>query len=230
MSDTSADVHKTDSHKPEAREPDVHNADVHSADAHHADAHRADAHDLALAMAGEGEAFGRIFDRHRDRIHRHTQRLVPAAHDADDAVAITFLEAWRHRDRVRIVDGSMLPWLLVTATNVAQNLSRGARRYRALLLKLPPAEHHADHAELDDDGPASAALRSLSLADRQVVTLCVLEGLSTAEAADALGVPAGTVKSRLSRAKQRLAERLALLNTTQPRPTHSVTSTPEEAR
>ena len=200
MSDTSADVHKTDSHKPEAREPDVHNADVHSADAHHADAHRADAHDLALAMAGEGEAFGRIFDRHRDRIHRHTQRLVPAAHDADDAVAITFLEAWRHRDRVRIVDGSMLPWLLVTATNVAQNLSRGARRYRALLLKLPPAEHHADHAELDDDGPASAALRSLSLADRQVVTLCVLEGLSTAEAADALGVPAGTVKSRLSRA------------------------------
>ena len=225
MSDTSADVHKTDSHKPEAREPDVHNAD-----AHNAHAHRADAHDLALAMAGEGEAFGRIFDRHRDRIHRHTQRLVPAAHDADDAVAITFLEAWRHRDRVRIVDGSMLPWLLVTATKVAQNLSRGARRYRALLLKLPPAEHHADHAELDDDGPASAALRSLSLADRQVVTLCVLEGLSTAEAADALGVPAGTVKSRLSRAKQRLAERLALLNTTQPRPTHSVTSTPEEAR
>jgi RNA polymerase sigma-70 factor (ECF subfamily) len=230
MSDTSAHPH----------EEGAPEADPHEADQHETYAHSTDAHDLALAIAGEGEAFGRIFDRHRDRIRRHSLRLVPAVHDVDDVVAITFLEAWRRRDLVRIVDGSMLPWLLVTATNVAQNLRRGARRHRALLLKLPPADHAADHADLDDDGPASEALRSLSLADRQVLTLCVLEGLPIGEAADALGIPAGTVKSRLSRARQRLAQRVAPLHPTpphpsqphptQPHPTKPVINTPEEAR
>ncbi|HEV7741233.1 MAG TPA: sigma-70 family RNA polymerase sigma factor [Pseudolysinimonas sp.] len=164
-----------------------------------------DAHDWALARAGEGEAFGRIFDRHRDRVFRHGLRLVTVTADADDLVAITFLEAWRRRDSVRLVDGSVLPWLLVTATNVSRNLSRSARRYRALLARLPADPHTPDHAEFVDDGEASTALRRLSAADQQVLTLCVLEGMSERAAAHALGIPAGTVKSRLSRAKNRLA-------------------------
>ena len=161
------------------------------------------------ALAGDGEAFGEIFDRHRDRIVRHSRRLVTSSHDVDDVVAITFLEAWRLRDRVRIVDGSVLPWLLVTATNCAQNLSRGIRRHRALLHKLPAEPDAPDHAETIDGGPATDALNSLSVADRQVIVLCVLEGFSTNEAAAALAVPPGTVKSRLSRAKRRLAQRVA---------------------
>lgn len=165
--------------------------------------------DWASAQQGVGEAFGRIFDRHRDRVHRHVLRLVPVPADADDAVAITFLEAWRRRGDARLVEGSLLPWLLVTATRVTQNLTRSARRHRALLAKLPPGEPVADHADRHDEGPASAALRELSLADRQVVTLCVLEGLNDREAAAALGLPVGTVKSRLSRAKRRLADRLS---------------------
>jgi RNA polymerase sigma-70 factor (ECF subfamily) len=60
-----------------------------------------------------------------------------------------------------------------------------------------------------DDGYAQQALRSLSRADQQVITLCVLEGLAEKQAAVALGVPAGTVKSRLSRAKARLAAQVA---------------------
>ncbi|NYF08894.1 RNA polymerase sigma-70 factor (ECF subfamily) [Leifsonia sp. AK011] len=165
--------------------------------------------DWAAAAAGDGEAFGRVFDRHRDRVVRHSIRLVPTPTDADDVVAITFLEAWRRRDRVRFVDGSALPWLLVTATNSARNLSRTARRYRALLARLPASDATPDHAERFDDSTAVAALRSLSAADRQIVTLCILEGFSEREAAEALGVPQGTVKSRLSRAKKRLAERIA---------------------
>jgi RNA polymerase sigma-70 factor (ECF subfamily) len=75
--------------------------------------------DWFRARAGEGEAFGRIFDRHRNRIHRHSLRLVDRPADADDVVAIVFLEAWRRRDDVRIVADSILPWLLVTATQAA---------------------------------------------------------------------------------------------------------------
>lgn len=164
-----------------------------------------DATDWALACSGQGEAFGRIFDRHRDRVFRHGLRLVDGVADADDLVAITFLEAWRRRDALRVVDGSVLPWLLVTATHVAQNLRRSARRHRALLAKLPPDPHGPDHADGFDDGEAHAALRELPLIDRQILTLCVLEGYSERDAATALGVPAGTVKSRLARARTRLA-------------------------
>lgn len=164
--------------------------------------------DWALAVAGEGEAFGRVFDRHRDRVRRHSLRLVPVLIDAEDVVASTFLEAWRKRDRVRFVNGSILPWLLVTATNVARNSARSHRRHRILLSRLPAPVPYPDHAEVFDDGAASAALLTLSTADQQVITLCILHDLSEAEAATALGVAPGTVKSRLSRAKARLAQRL----------------------
>lgn len=164
--------------------------------------------DWAQAQRGIGEGFGRIFDRHRDRVYRHVLRLVPVVADADDAVAIVFLEAWRRRADARLVDDSLLPWLLVTATKVTQNLNRSARRHRALLAKLPPEEDALDHAEHLEDGPASAALRDLPLPDRHVITLCVLEGLTDREAALVLDLPVGTVKSRLSRAKRRLAARI----------------------
>ncbi len=160
------------------------------------------------AVRGEGEAFGRIFDRHRERVYRHGYRLVPTAADADDVVAIAFLEAWRRRDAIRFVDGSMLPWLLVTATNASRNLTRSSRRHSALLRRLPPETDHPDPADSVDDGDAQAALRTLSLDDQRIVPLCVLEGFSEREAATVLGIPPGTVKSRLSRAKARLGLRL----------------------
>lgn len=87
-----------------------------------------DAEHWRRAIAGEGDAFAAIFDRHRSRVLRHSLRLVPTASDADDIVAITFMEAWRRRRTVRFVDGSVLPWLLVTATNVSHNVRRSSRR------------------------------------------------------------------------------------------------------
>jgi RNA polymerase sigma factor (sigma-70 family) len=167
-----------------------------------------DAADWAAALRGEGEAFGRVFDRHHDRIRRHCVRLVDETDDAADAVAVVFLEAWRLRERVRIVDGSVLPWLLVTATNVCRNQSRSARRYRAVLARLPAPEPTPDHAADDDSGEAVQALRTLSAADQHLLTLSVLEGYPERDIAATLGVPAGTVKSRLSRARQRFARAL----------------------
>ncbi|MCU1407490.1 MAG: hypothetical protein JWQ43_3793, partial [Glaciihabitans sp.] len=76
--------------------------------------HTTDAAEWPLVLHSDGDAVGRVFDRHRDRIFRHSLALVPSGDDARDVVAITFLEAWRRRDSVRFVDGSLLPWLLVT--------------------------------------------------------------------------------------------------------------------
>jgi len=96
-----------------------------------------DEDEWALALVGDPSAFSRIFLRHRDRVFRHSFRLVPTATDADDAVATVFFETWRRRARIRFVEGSMLPWLLLTATNVARNLRRSTARYRQLLDGLP---------------------------------------------------------------------------------------------
>ena len=175
---------------------------------HSVNAPPTDSTDWALALAGEGEAFGRIFDRHHARLLRHSRRLVTDPADADDVVAITFLEAWRIRSRVRLVGESVLPWLLVTATNVASNVNRGARRYRALLARLPVSDPVRDPTVMFDDSEAIEALGRLSLSDRRVIVLCVLEGYSEREVAELLGVAPGTIKSRLFRAKQRVREQL----------------------
>jgi len=167
-----------------------------------------DEDEWALALVGDPSAFSRIFLRHRDRVFRHSFRLVPTATDADDAVATVFFETWRRRARIRFVEGSMLPWLLLTATNVARNLRRSTARYRQLLDGLPLEQQELDPTRSSDDDAATNALRRLSLNDQRVITLCVLEDYSEADAADALGVPKGTVKSRLSRAKRRLAASL----------------------
>lgn len=159
-------------------------------------------------VAGDGESFGVIFDRHRSRIRRHAHGLVPGPEDAEDVVAIVFLEAWRRRARVRFVDGSVLPWLLRTATNIAHNHTRSARRYARALARLPAADHFPDHADTLDDGAALAATRQLPLAYQEVIILCVIEGLNPGEAAHVLGVADGTVRSRLSRAKAQLREAL----------------------
>jgi RNA polymerase sigma factor (sigma-70 family) len=167
-----------------------------------------DAEDWALVLNGDGEAFGRIFDRRKAQVRRQTRRLLDGPVDAEDAVAIVFLEAWRKRASVRVVDGSVLPWLLVTAVHVARNMRRGRARYDRLLSRLPPPARVADPASVVEDRGVLTAMRSLSLADQQVLTLCVLEGWSQQDAAGVLGVAPGTVKSRLHRAKQRLAQRV----------------------
>jgi RNA polymerase sigma-70 factor (ECF subfamily) len=158
----------------------------------------------ARVVRGDGVAFQEIFNLHGGRLLRHALRFVPNRADAEDVVAMVFLEAWRKRDQVRFVDQSMLPWLLVTTTNLGNNVARGQRRYRALLTRFPVDTSAGDPTDIFDDGEAVAALRSLSTADQRIITLCVLEGFSEKVAAVALAVPAGTVKSRLHRAKQRL--------------------------
>jgi RNA polymerase sigma-70 factor (ECF subfamily) len=168
-----------------------------------------DTGDWSQAVAGDGEAFGRIFDRNRRAVRRQAARFLSSPHDVEDAVAVVFLEAWRRRDAVRLVDGSVLPWLLVTAVHVTANIRRSSRRYQALLAHLPEPPTAPDPATSLDESGALAALRRLSLPDQQVLTLCVLEGWSERDAATALRVRPGTVKSRLHRAKLRLAALVA---------------------
>lgn len=166
----------------------------------------------ANALAGDGEAFGQIFDQHKDRVFRHALRLVDQRADAEDVTASAFLELWRRRHDARVVSGSLLPWLLVTTTNLTRNLHRSTRRHRALLARLPrpglaidPAQAHLDSSALDGLEPELAsALRDLPVLDQQVLGLTALEGFSLEEAGLALGLSTSAVKSRLHRIRRRL--------------------------
>ncbi|MDQ1128022.1 RNA polymerase sigma factor [Microbacterium sp. SORGH_AS_0888] len=164
----------------------------------------------ARVRAGDESALGALFDRYESRLFRHACRLLSEREDAKDAVAIAFFELWRRRSSVRVVDGSPLPWLLVTLANACRNLERSARRYRALLHRTPAAGEVPAPSAGDETG-VMAALAQLPAAERSVVVLVVLEGYAERETAEALGIPAGTVKSRLARAKSRLREEMTAM-------------------
>lgn len=168
------------------------------------------------ARNGDPRAYEQVYERHRDRVFGQAARLLRSRIEAEDVTALVFLEAWRRRADVRVVDGSVLPWLLVTTNNVVRNVARAARRHRAAMdriASLAPVRAEAEEAFDDvDSGPERSAVRhalaQLRPPDRDVLVLCVVSELSMEAAAAALGVPVGTVKSRLSRAKRRLADRL----------------------
>lgn len=163
------------------------------------------------AVDGDGEAFGRLFDAHSGRVFRHARRLTTGVHDAEDVAAATFLELWRQRRKVRMVNGSVLPWLLVTASNLSLNHGRGMRRYKALLDRLP--RHRDEEAQaggllpedLDVDPELLASIRALGNVDRQLLALVALEDYPLREAAQALGLSEQAARSRWQRIRRRLA-------------------------
>lgn len=168
--------------------------------------------------AGDHDAFGDLFDAYARSVYNHAFRLTGEVSTAEDIVSLTFLDAWRLRARVGQEGGSLRPWLLGIATNVTRNTRRAARRHAAAVARLPREETVRDFADevagRVDDAAQLAVVRTavakLRWAEREVVALCVWSGLDYQAAAEALGVPVGTVRSRLSRARKKLTEYMEL--------------------
>jgi len=166
--------------------------------------------------AGDHDAFGELFDAYARSVYNHAFRLTGDWAQAEDIVSLTFLDAWRLRGKVDEEGGSLRPWLLGIATNVTRNTRRAARRHAAAVSRLPRDEVERDFADevaarLDDKAELAlvrTALATLRRAEREVLALCVWSGLDYRAAAEALGVPVGTVRSRLSRARAKLAKHL----------------------
>jgi RNA polymerase sigma factor (sigma-70 family) len=173
-----------------------------------------DARELASSLR-DPERFGLIFDRYFAEIHGYIARRL-GRDAADDIAAETFLAAFRQRRRFDADRGLVRAWLYGIATRqVLRHLRGEARASRALARVAPPAPDggHADRvidqvAAAAQRGPLGRALAGLSPGDREVVLLAALGGLRHAEIAIALGIPYGTVGSRLSRARRQLREAL----------------------
>lgn len=177
----------------------------------------------ARLRTGDPEAMAQVFDRFADPIYNFCFRRTASWSHAEDAMAAAFLEVWRARHKAVAYDGALLPWLYGVAGNVCRNSLRSQRRQAALRSKLHVVDgaeagigqgDHADHADavavrVDEQRRMAELLgvvEQLGRRDREILMLVAWDGLSYAQAAELLGIPVGTVRSRLSRSRARLSE------------------------
>jgi RNA polymerase sigma-70 factor (ECF subfamily) len=169
---------------------------------------------IALSRT-EPEAFAAIFDRHATEIHRYAARRLGAAL-AEDVVGETFLVAFRRRDRYDLKYRDARPWLFGIATNmISRHRQAEVRFYRALartgvdpVIESPADDVVTRVAAAGQRRAIAAALARLSQPDRDTVLLVDWAELSYDQAASALRVPVGTVRSRLNRARRKVREAL----------------------
>jgi RNA polymerase sigma-70 factor (ECF subfamily) len=167
-----------------------------------------------LTVDGDSEAFAELYRRHGKRIYNYLFRRLGNWSEAEDLVASVFLEAYRRRNEAVIDDGKVVGWLFGIATNLARNRQRSRWRARRLLAQVatfasaaPTEIDAAARAEAQDQVRAILKrVGTLPNEQQDVIALCLWSGLSYEEAARALSIPVGTVRSRLSRARAALAE------------------------
>jgi len=169
-----------------------------------------DAELIERARRGEGMAYEELVRRYQDVAVRAAHVIAPDG-DAEDAAQEAFVKAYRALARFR-TGSPFRPWLLRIVTNEARNRRRSAGRRTGLALRaaedrpLGDAAPSPESAVLASERRAAlvAALNRLRDDDREVIGARYFLDLSEAETADTLGIPRGTVKSRLSRALGRL--------------------------
>jgi RNA polymerase sigma-70 factor (ECF subfamily) len=173
---------------------------------------------VGRARAGDAAAYEELVRMHQQIAMRTAWLVTRNATDAEDAVQEAFVKAYRALGRFR--EGSPFrPWLLAIVANEARNRRRSVARSDRLALRVAevrPSGGAAPSPEaaalLDEERTVLVeALNTMREEDRLVVGYRYLLGLSEAETAAALGVPVGTVKSRLSRALVRLRSALSEL-------------------
>lgn len=165
-----------------------------------------------LASLSESARFGAIFERHILEIHRYlAYRVGPDL--ADDLSAETFLVAFRGRQTFDSSRGTVPAWLYGIATNLVRHHHRDEERRLRLSKKAAHGESSSSAGEEFVDRVAGRsdlddALARLDRKLRDVVLLVAGAGLTYAEAATAMGIPIGTVRSRFSRARSQVLRRL----------------------
>lgn len=161
------------------------------------------------------DRFAGLFDRHADEIHRYVARRLDDVTTADDVTAETFLVAFRKRARYDLGRADARPWLYGIASNLISGHRRSeTRRLKALARQAPERaagfeDRSAERVTADRLRPAlAAALAGLGSAERDLLLLVAWADLTYEEAAQALGIPIGTVRSRLSRTRTKIRRSL----------------------
>jgi RNA polymerase sigma-70 factor (ECF subfamily) len=159
---------------------------------------------------GSERAFNLLIDRHQQAVRGFLRRLMASPADADDIAQETFLAAWEGMGRYQ-GSSSVRSWLCAIAWRKARSAQRSWFRSRARESEYEAerAREGGREAPAEDRLAVKAALLKLPIEQRAAVALCLAEGFSHAEAAEALGAPLGTVKSHVLRGRARLLEVLS---------------------
>jgi len=165
---------------------------------------------LTRSASGDAAAFTRLVETHSSALHGYFARRMPGA--ADDLLAEAWLQAFAARRTFDPSRGSARGWLFGVAHNVLAQYLRRAGRTAAVPGPDVTDPWQAVDQRLDAAALAPAlrrALAELPVEEREVLLLISWEQLTPAEAAAVVGIPAGTARSRLHRARGRLRDRLA---------------------
>jgi len=174
--------------------------------------------DVIATSLGQPQRFSAVFDRHYAVVHRYLARRA-GTQVADEVASATFVVAFERRASFRSESSSALPWLFGIAANLLRERRREETRRTRLTMRIA-AQPHARSSESfsgchDDalDETLARALDALDDGQREALLLYAWAELSYEEIAVALGVPLGTVRSRLSRARTHLRSHLAETDT-----------------
>ena len=165
---------------------------------------------LQAFSSGDMAAFDEVMRRHGSAVYRQLWTMVDS-HDAlEDLVQEVFLTLWRRRKRVTIYGDSLLPWLFVTARQLAYNFNRKERRRKTVSATSESLEA-AQHTEVVARAQAQEQLRwveseiaQMSSIDQQLARLCLFQGMPYDEAAPAAGIAEGAARKRIQRVREQL--------------------------
>jgi RNA polymerase sigma-70 factor (ECF subfamily) len=156
----------------------------------------------------DGAGFRKLFDSTYPALAKYARHRGLARDDAEDLIASTYEVAWRRVDAVPEGSEALL-WLYTVAFNQLRNFRRRSHRDRDLIVRLPLMEVVPPPRE-PDDGVITlrSALNSLDVADRELILLIASEGLTAAQAGAIVGCGVVATRTRLHRARKRLAAAL----------------------
>ncbi|WP_327356983.1 RNA polymerase sigma factor [Streptomyces sp. NBC_01304] len=171
--------------------------------------------DVVRQSLEQPEIFARLYDLYAPDIHRYAARRLGDG-SADDLTAETFLIAFRTRARYDLARDNARPWLYGIAANLIGKQRRSEVRALRALARTgtdPVAESWVERADSRvvaeaAQAPLAGALAELSAGDRHVLLLVAWADLTYPEVAEALGIPLGTVRSRLNRARRKVRSAL----------------------
>lgn len=161
---------------------------------------------IRRVLDGDVESFRLMVRRYERPLHRLIRNLVPDAHDGEDIAQEVFLTAYCRLASYDPVQGAFSTWLLTIARNKCLNALK--KRRPVLMDHLPEAvglrTPDAELSEAEWFRRLDEALDTLAFAQKSAFVLAEIQGLSLEEISRIEGVPVGTVKSRLGRAKEKL--------------------------
>jgi len=163
---------------------------------------------LALVATQDQGAFQLLYERYADAVYRYAMSILRTPHLAEDVLQETMIAVWKSAKNFK-GNSNVLTWIFGIARNQSHNILRKESKGQRLPETDPSSATHDPTKSMHVDLCVQEALETLSPSHREVMHLVFYENLTVRETAELLGIPTGTVKSRMHHARLALAKELS---------------------